>query len=98
MNDPENIAMFKDLEVCLFFYFHCEIYFIFVQYRAEIHAAVNRGMITELQAQQLLEEHEAKKQLAELPLIQMPMIPPAIPVCFKKENIRHRLSIFFCLQ
>jgi len=28
-----------------------------------------------MQAQQLIEERETQKQLAELPLIQMPMIP-----------------------
>jgi len=46
-----------------------------LKYRAEIHAAKNHGLISEMQAQQLIEERETQKQLAELPLIQMPIIP-----------------------
>jgi len=46
-----------------------------LKYRAEIHAAKNHGLITEVQAQQLINEHETQKQLAELPLIQMPILP-----------------------
>ncbi|CAF0810505.1 unnamed protein product [Adineta ricciae] len=50
-----------------------------LKYRAEIHAAKNHGLITEIQAQQLIEERETQRQLADFPLIQMPIMPsPAI--------------------
>ncbi|CAF1278419.1 unnamed protein product [Adineta ricciae] len=50
-----------------------------LKYRAEIHAAKNHGLITEIQAQQLIEERETQRQLADFPLIQMPiMSSPAI--------------------
>jgi hypothetical protein len=50
-----------------------------------------------MQAQQLIEEHETQKQLAELPLIQMPiMSTPTMPVieiiCFSSL---HRFIYFF---
>ncbi|UJR36890.1 hypothetical protein I4U23_029603 [Adineta vaga] len=45
-----------------------------LKYRAEIHAAKNHGLITEIQAQQLIEERETQKQLVDFPLIQMPIM------------------------
>ena len=52
-----------------------------LQYRAEIHAAKNHGLISEMQAQQLIDDHETQKQLAEMPIIPMPILPsPTISV------------------
>ena len=52
-----------------------------------------------MQAQQLIEERETQKQLAELPLIQMPIMQtPTMPVikviCFSS---RHLFIYFFLL-
>lgn len=52
--------------------------------------------MSELEAQRLIDEREAQKQLAELPLIQMPIIQPAIPVC-EKLFFMIIVSTFFLL-
>ena len=51
-----------------------------------------------MEAQQLIEERENQKHLAELPLIQMPIIPsPTLSVCKNKTIIDYFYQCFMSI-